>query len=32
MMEGPCSGQSSEALLKAEHAAVEMYQFAALML
>ncbi len=32
MVEGPCSGQSSEALLKAEHAAVEMYRFAALML
>lgn len=32
MAEPPCSGQSSETVLTAEHAAVEMYQFAALML
>lgn len=32
MAEDPCSGQSTEALTKAEHAAVEMYRFAALML
>lgn len=32
MAEDPCSGQSSEALKKAENAAVEMYRFAALML
>lgn len=32
MAEGPCSGQSSEALKKAENAALEMYRFAALML
>jgi len=32
MAEGPCSGQSSEGLQKAENAAVEMYRFAALML
>lgn len=32
MVESPCSGQSSEALTKAEKAAVEMYRFAALML
>jgi hypothetical protein len=32
MAEAPCSGQSTEALQKAESAAVEMYRFAALML
>jgi len=32
MADAPCSGQSSEALKKAENAAVEMYRFAALML
>ena len=32
MTEPPCSGQGSEAVLKAENAAVEMYRFAALML
>jgi DNA-directed RNA polymerase specialized sigma24 family protein len=32
MVEDPCSGQSSEGVLTAEHAAVEMYRFAALML
>ena len=32
MAEPPCSGQGSEAVLKAENAAVEMYRFAALML
>jgi len=32
MAEAPCSGQSSEALKKAENAALEMYRFAALML
>jgi hypothetical protein len=32
MTEPPCSGQGSEALLKAENAAVEVYRFAALML
>jgi hypothetical protein len=32
MAEHPCSGQASEAVLTAEHAAVEMYRFAALML
>lgn len=32
MAENPCSGQSSEALKKAENAAVEMYRLAALML
>lgn len=32
MVESPCSGESSEALMKAEHAAVEVYRFAALML
>jgi hypothetical protein len=32
MTESPCSGESSEALLKAEHAALETFHFAALML
>ena len=32
MAESPCSGQSGEALKKAETAAIEMYRFAALML
>ena len=32
MAEPPCSGQGSEAILKTENAAVEMYRFAALML
>jgi hypothetical protein len=32
MAEPPCSGQGSEAVLKAQNAAVEMYRFAALML
>jgi len=32
MAEQPCSGQASEAVLTAEHAAVAMYRFAALML
>jgi DNA-directed RNA polymerase specialized sigma24 family protein len=32
MADSPCSGQSGEALKKAENAAVEMYRFAALML
>jgi hypothetical protein len=32
MAESPCSGQTDEALLNAESAAVEMYRFAALML
>jgi hypothetical protein len=32
VVESPCSGQSSEALAKAEKAAVEMYRLAALML
>lgn len=32
MVESPCSGESSEALMKAEHAALEMYRLAALML
>lgn len=32
MAESPCSEQTSETLAKAENAAVEMYQFAALML
>src|SRR6202012_1048311 len=32
MAEGPCSGESGEALMKAENAAVEVYRFAALML
>jgi DNA-directed RNA polymerase specialized sigma24 family protein len=32
VVEKPCSGESSEALKKAENAAVEMYRFAALML
>jgi hypothetical protein len=32
MAEPPCSGQGSEAILKTENAAVEMYRFAAMML
>ena len=32
MAEPPCSGQGSEAILKTENAAMEMYRFAALML